>query len=414
MYAELISIGDELLIGQTVNTNSTWLGQNLSSLGVRVKWVTTISDEQKEILDAFDISLKRADLVIVTGGLGPTKDDITKHALTTFFETELVLNQDVLSKVEAYFSQRGRSMLQVNRDQALLPASCEVLVNNHGTASGMWFEKNGKVLISLPGVPYEMKGIMNEFGFEKIKNKFQLNSLYQKTILTTGIGESFLAELIKDWEDRLRGEGLSLAYLPSPGLVKLRVSSFKGLDEKSKVDQYISELVDAYPEYVFGEEDETLAFAIAKLALAYKIKIGTVESCTGGGVANAIISIPGSSEFFEGSLVTYSYDLKTKLANVQNETLNEYGAVSEEAVIEMANGGRENLNVDYCISISGIAGPGGGTEDKPVGTVWMAISTKEQVFSKKIKLGDNRERNIQMTIFAALNFLRLTILGKIE
>jgi nicotinamide-nucleotide amidase len=413
MLAELISIGDELLIGQTINTNASWLGQELALMGIRVKWITTISDGEKDIIDAIDQAFKRVDLILVTGGLGPTKDDITKHTLVKYFNTRLVMNQDVLNKVESFFIKRGREILEVNRQQAALPENCDVLLNNHGTASGMWFEKNKKVLISMPGVPYEMKGIMNDFGFSKIKSFFNVKGLYHKTLLTTGIGESFLASELSDWEKRLEEDGLSLAYLPSPGMVKLRVSSYNGLVDKEKVENYLYEVCDRFSEYVYGWGEDTLALVISDLALKHHLKIGTVESCTGGGVANTIVSIPGSSAYFEGALVTYSYDIKSKLASVSTETLEKYGAVSKETVIEMAEGGKSVLGVDYCVSISGIAGPDGGTEDKPVGTVWMAIAYGDGVVTKKIKLGDNRERNIQMTIFAALNFLRLTILEKI-
>ena len=413
MLAELISIGDELLIGQTINTNAAWLGQELSLIGIRVKWVSTISDGESDILETIDLAFQRADLIIVTGGLGPTKDDITKHTLVKYFETRLVVNQDVLNKVESFFIKRGREILEVNRLQASLPESCEVLINNHGTASGMWFEKKDKVLLSMPGVPYEMKGIMNDYGFEKIKSFFNVQGLYHKTLLTTGIGESFLAKELSDWELELESEGLSLAYLPSPGMVKLRVSSYEGVSDKAKVEMYLNQVKERFPAFVYGWEDDTLAKVVSDLALRYNLKIGTVESCTGGGVANEIVSISGSSAYFEGSLVTYSYDLKTKLANVNPKTLEVFGAVSEETVVEMAVGGKNVLDVDFCVSISGIAGPDGGTEDKPIGTVWMAIAHNDGVETKKIKLGDNRQRNIQMTIFAALNFLRLTILEKI-
>ena len=413
MLAELISIGDELLIGQTINTNAAWLGQELSLMGIRVKWVSTISDGESDILETIDLAFQRADLIIVTGGLGPTKDDITKHTLVKYFNTRLVMNKLVLDKVESFFNKRGREILEVNRLQASLPESCEVLINNHGTASGMWFEKKDKVLLSMPGVPYEMKGIMNDYGFEKIKSFFNVQGLYHKTLLTTGIGESFLAKELSDWELELEREGLSLAYLPSPGMVKLRVSSYVGVSDKAKVEMYLNQVKERFPAFVYGWEDDTLAKVVSDLALRYNLKIGTVESCTGGGVANEIVSISGSSAYFEGSLVTYSYDLKNKLANVNPKTLEVFGAVSEETVVEMAVGGKNVLDVDFCVSISGIAGPDGGTEDKPIGTVWMAIAHNDGVETKKIKLGDNRQRNIQMTIFAALNFLRLTILEKI-
>jgi nicotinamide-nucleotide amidase len=356
--------------------------------------------------------MKRSNLVIVTGGLGPTKDDITKHTLVEYFDTELVMNQEVLDRVEGYFVKRGREMLEVNRLQAALPKNCEVIPNYHGTASGMWFEKEGSVLVSLPGVPYEMKGLMRDLVLDKVVDYFKVKALYHRTILSTGIGESFLAKELEDWENRIHADGLGLAYLPSPGLVKLRISSYKGKEDEGLINSYINELVMKMPQYVFGFENDTLPGVLASLLIESNKTVGTVESCTGGGVANALVSIPGASVYFSGSLVTYSYDLKSKLAFVNPETLNNLGAVSEETVVEMAEGGRKQLGVDYCISISGVAGPDGGTIEKPVGTVWMAIAYEGKCETKKIILGDNRERNIQMTIFAALNMLRLTLLEK--
>jgi nicotinamide-nucleotide amidase len=406
MTAELISIGDELLIGQTINTNASWLGSELALQGIQVKWCTTISDDKKDILFTVDQALNRSQLVIITGGLGPTKDDITKHTLAEYFDTELVIDPTVLGKIQEYFRLRGREMLEVNTMQAALPKACTIIPNNHGTASGMWFEKNGSVLISLPGVPYEMKGLMKDSLLEKIRTHFNTKALYHKTILTTGIGESFLAETMADWENRIREKGLGLAYLPSPGLVKLRISSYKGEVEAPLIEQFFQEIEEKLPQYVFGYENDTLPEVVGRMLQEQGKTIGTVESCTGGGVANAIVSVPGSSAYFQGSLTTYSYELKTKLAGVNPQTLEKFGAVSEETVREMAIGGREELEVDYCISISGVAGPDGGTPDKPVGTVWMAIALEGECITKKINLGDNRERNIQMTIFASLNMLR--------
>ena len=412
MVAELISIGDELLIGQTINTNASWLGSELALQGIQVKWGTTISDDKEDILSTVDQALSRAQLVIITGGLGPTKDDITKHTLVEYFDTELVIDPTVLGKIQEYFRLRGREMLEVNTMQAALPKSCTIIPNNHGTASGMWFEKNGSILISLPGVPYEMKGLMKDFLLEKIQNHFQTKALYHKTILTTGIGESFLAETMAEWESRIRELGLGLAYLPSPGLVKLRISSYRGKIDAPVIQGFFEEIEEKLPQHVFGYENDTLPEVIGKLLLQAGKNLGTVESCTGGGVANAIVSIPGSSAYFQGNLTTYSYELKTKLAGVKVETLAKFGAVSEETVAEMAIGGREKLGVDYCISISGVAGPDGGTPDKPVGTVWMAVALEGDCITKKINLGDNRERNIQMTIFASLNMLRNVLLTK--
>ena len=412
MKAIIINIGDELLIGQTINTNAAWMGQYLNSFGIEVESSHCISDKGPVIYSEIDNALKKAEVVVVTGGLGPTKDDITKHTLATYFNTELVIDPTVLGKIEEYFRLRGREMLEVNTMQAALPKSCTIIPNNHGTASGMWFEKNGSILISLPGVPYEMKGLMKDFLLEKIQNHFQTKALYHKTILTTGIGESFLAETMAEWESRIRALGLGLAYLPSPGLVKLRISSYRGKIDAPVIQGFFEEIEEKLPQHVFGYENDTLPEVIGKLLLQAGKNLGTVESCTGGGVANAIVSIPGSSAYFQGNLTTYSYELKTKLAGVKVETLAKFGAVSEETVAEMAIGGREKLGVDYCISISGVAGPDGGTPDKPVGTVWMAVALEGDCITKKINLGDNRERNIQMTIFASLNMLRNVLLTK--
>jgi nicotinamide-nucleotide amidase len=412
MVAEIISIGDELLIGQTINTNASWIGSELSLLGIRVKWVDTISDSQQDIIDTIDLALSRSNLVVVTGGLGPTKDDITKHTLCSYFNTDLVINEEVLARVKEYFEKRGRKMLDVNIQQAALPRSCEVIHNYYGTACGMWFEKNGKVLISLPGVPYEMKGMMRDEVLGKIQNYFQAKALYHRTILTTGIGESYLADQIEDWERKVLDQGFGLAYLPSPGIVKLRLTSYNGKQDSVKIELLLKEVEDRFPTNVYGYEEDTLPQVIGKLLLEQNKTLGTVESCTGGGVSGAIVSIPGSSAYYLGSLITYSYDLKTKLAGVNSETLLKYGAVSMETVIEMARGGKQSLGVDYCISISGVAGPDGGMPDKPVGTVWMAIAHENGCETKKLALGDNRERNIQMTIFAALNMLRVILVSK--
>lgn len=408
--AEIISIGDELLIGQTVNTNASWLGQQFALNGIKVMNVTTISDDRKAIMDSFAIALNRNDIVVVTGGLGPTKDDITKTTLCEYFQTDLVINEEVLNQVTAYFEKRGRPMLEVNRLQAAVPKNCQVLTNKNGTAPGMLFFDNNKILISMPGVPYEMKTIFTEEALPIIRSKFNTVELYHRTAMVQGIGESFLADQMSDWENRIREEGLSLAYLPSPGMVKLRITSFNGEKDAEKVATYFSELEKALPKHVYSTSEESLAVTVGKLLHDRKETIGLVESCTSGAVTSALTSVPGSSEYVEGGLVTYSYALKEKLVGVNAITLIEKGAVSEETVREMADGGRKNLGVDWCIAISGIAGPGGGTEDKPVGTVWFAVSGKDRTFSKKFLFGDNRERNVQMSVLTALNLLRCEIL----
>jgi nicotinamide-nucleotide amidase len=406
MKAIVISIGDELLIGQTINTNAAWIGQELSKLGGSVIEGLTISDQAEKIIETVEYAINRADVVLITGGLGPTKDDITKHTLARFFNTELEIHKPTLEKITNYFTSRNRPMLESNIQQAALPKNCTILPNNYGTAAGMWFEKEHRIVISLPGVPYEMKGIMTEEVFPMFKQRFQLNSLYHKTILTQGIGESFLAEQISEWENKVRSEGFGLAYLPSPGLVKLRLSSPNGEIDKQKIEEYLSEIQLLLPEAVFGFENDTLPQIIGKLLKDRNLKIGTVESCTSGLLANQIVSVSGASEYFEGSLLTYSYDIKESLLDIKKETLLTNGAVSEIIAQEMALGGLKKLGVDVCISTTGIAGPLGGTEDKPVGLVWIGLATKNQVKAKRFQFGDNRERNIQMTVLSALNWLR--------
>jgi nicotinamide-nucleotide amidase len=410
MNVIVISIGDELLIGQTVNTNASWIGQEISKIGGNILEGLTISDKAQEILTTVEYSINKADVIIITGGLGPTKDDITKHTLASYFDTELEIHQPTLDKITTYFSMRKRPMLESNIQQAALPKNCTILTNNYGTAAGMWFEKNGKIVISLPGVPYEMKGIMSEEVFPRMKERFQLNSMYHKTILTQGIGESFLAEQLTEWENRVRAEGFGLAYLPSPGIVKLRISSPNGEQDKTIIEDYLSEVKNTLPEAVFGYENENLPEIIGKLLRENNLKIGTVESCTSGLLANQIVSVSGASDYFEGSLLTYSYKLKEEVLGISNSTLVENGAVSEIVALQMAEKGLEKLDVDICLSTTGIAGPLGGTYDKPVGLVWIGLATKNGVKARKFQFGDNRERNLQMTVLSALNWLRYELL----
>lgn len=410
IHAELISIGDELLIGQTVNTNASWLGQQLAAIGIRVVHTAVISDEEDAIVSAFDEAFKRSDLVIVTGGLGPTKDDITKHVLCRYFDTKLVMNDEILAHITSFFVSRNRPMLEVNRQQAALPEKCTPLFNRQGTAAGMWFEREGKVLISMPGVPYEMKGIFTEEALPRIQNKFPTESLYHRTILTQGIGESFIADKMSDWENRLRQEGLGLAYLPSPGMVKLRITAYKQ-EDSVKVDRFFDEAMSAMPVAVYGQEEDTLHEVVGKLLREAGQTVATVESCTGGGIAAELTSISGASDYVQGGLVTYSNELKQLLAGVKTETLKKHGAVSQEVVEEMAQGGKSRLGVDWCVAVSGIAGPIGGSEEKPVGTVWIAVAGPNVLWSKCFHFGNNRERNIRMSVLSALNALRCVILG---
>ena len=320
MNIELLSIGDELLIGQTINTNAAWIGQEMSLIGARIVRTTVISDTTEAIQSSLDSIDSNTDCIIITGGLGPTKDDITKHTLCSYFNTRLEVHLPTLKKIEDYFFKRNRPMLEANIQQAELPLNCVILNNNYGTAAGMWFEEKGKIFISLPGVPYEMKGIITEEVIPRLKEKFSLKSIYHKTALTQGIGESFLAEIIYNWENSIRSNNLGLAYLPSPGLVKLRITSYRGEEDKKIIDAYFDELKNLIPEALYGFENESLTQVIGGMLRTRKMTIGTVESCTSGLLASQICSISGASDYFMGSLLTYSNSLKISLADVSPVT----------------------------------------------------------------------------------------------
>jgi nicotinamide-nucleotide amidase len=410
MNVELISIGDELLIGQTVNTNAAWMGAEFSLRGGNVVHTTVIQDTEEAIIDAVDRALTRVDVVILTGGLGPTKDDITKHTLCKYFNTELEINRDVLEHVKSFFTSRGKEMLDVNVQQAALPKKASILKNDVGTASGMWFEQDGKVLISLPGVPYEMKYLMNRWIFDKLGKQFLMTAIYHQTMHIQGLGESFLAERIEDIENEMREENIGLAYLPSPGQLRLRFTSEVNPENKELIAGFMRQIEERLPRYVYGRGKEQLNQVVGELLASRKATIGTVESCTGGSLATEIVGVPGSSAYFEGSFITYSYDLKESLAGVSMADIKKHGAVSEEVVLQMARGGQKMLGVDYCLAASGIAGPGGATPGKPVGTVWIAIASPEKVIAKKFLFGDHRERNIRKTVLTALNLLRCELL----
>lgn len=413
MKVEVISIGDELLIGQTVNTNASWMGTAMREMGADMEFGTVIRDEEEVMRDAFDRALDRADVVLVTGGLGPTKDDITKHILCDYFDTKLVENSEVLAHVKAFFDSRGREMLEVNVLQAHVPEKATILHNEYGTAPGMWFDHNGKVLVSMPGVPYEMKYLMTEHVIPKLQEQFKLDKLYYRTLQTQGIGESYIAEKIKDIEDEIRNAGFSLAYLPSPGAVRLRISSRDTESNRAAIDDFIKRIEEMMPKHAFGYEQDTLEEVVGNLLRERGASVTTIESCTGGAVAATITSISGASDYFNGSFVTYSNEVKSQLVGVDPEILEdpEIGAVSQQTVEQMATGGRERMNATYAVALSGIAGPTGGTDTKPVGTVWIAVAGPNGVFSKKCLFESNRERNIRRSVLTALNLLRCEILG---
>ena len=410
MRAKIITIGDEILVGQTVDTNSTFIAKMFNEIGIQVTEIVSITDTKSHIEEAVDSAIKNNDFVILTGGLGPTNDDITKTVLTSYFNDELVLYPDILKRIQDYFKKFNKPFLEVNHLQAMLPKNATIIENEVGTASGMWFKKGEVNILSMPGVPFEMKALFKKF-LELIKKDYSLGDFYHHSIVVTGIGESYLAEMIKDWEVKCRNNGVSVAYLPSIGTLKIRLTG--NSSQKAFINQQLTELLVSYPKYMVGHEGATLEKVIGELLMANKQTLGTVESCTGGGLASKIISVAGSSTYYLGSIVSYSYLLKENLVDVQHDTIVKFGAVSEEVVIEMASKGRKKLGVDYCISISGVAGPDGGTEDKPVGTVWIAIATPDVVHAKLFNFGHNRSRNIKSTIMSSLNFLRLVLIKAI-
>ncbi len=403
IHASIITIGDEILVGQTVDTNSAWIAAQLNLLGISVREIISISDKEDAIKEALNRELTLSKLVFITGGLGPTQDDITKKTLCDFFNDELVIDVNVLSRIEAYFNSMKRPVLEVHRMQAALPKKAKIIENQLGTASGMWFKKDGASIISLPGVPYEMKGLMEQI-LPILKTEYPLGDFYHKTILLQGIGETTLAQNIADIETECRNSEIGVAYLPSPGIVKLRLSG--SALQKVKIENYLHQIQDRHVEFAFGQESDTLESVIGEQLRKSKLTVGSVESCTGGALAAKLVSISGSSDYYKGSLISYAYELKENLVGVDANLINTFGAVSKECVEQMAIKGLNMLNVDYCVATSGIAGPAGGTPEKPVGTVWIAIASKDGVSSKVHYFKHNRERNIELTVVYALNMLR--------
>ncbi len=407
MIAEIITIGDELLIGQVVDTNAAWMAEQLNLIGIGVGRIVSIPDEGEAIKEALLEAEQRADLILMTGGLGPTKDDITKHTLCEYFDTTLVINREVEADIKAYFKLRGRAMLEMNTMQAALPKSCKVIRNRVGTASGMWFEKEGKIMVAMPGVPFEMKKMMKDELLPAFKAYFNPGAIVYKTVLTQGIGESYLAEIIVDWENSLEEDGITLAYLPSAGRVRLRLMA-KGDDEEAltqKINKKVEELQALVPTYIYGYNTDKLEEIVGEHLRAKGVKLATAESCTGGYIAHLVTSIAGSSDYFEGTVVSYSNDVKMQMLGVEAGDLKAHGAVSQPVIEQMAKGALTRFNVDYAIATSGIAGPGGGSDEKPVGTVWIAVASKEGVRSKKHLFGDGRVRNIQRAANAGLHML---------
>jgi nicotinamide-nucleotide amidase len=412
MKAEIITIGDELLIGQTIDTNSAWIGSELSLAGFDVSRKVSVHDRREDILNALSDSEGRSDVIIVTGGLGPTSDDITKPALCEFFNTKLVMNYEVLDMVEKMMQRRNFPMNENNIRQAEVPEHCKVLTNAAGTAPGMWFEKGHSIFVSMPGVPYEMKYIMKEHVLPELKKRFTSQVIVHKNIMTYGMPEARLAEVLYKFESELPGY-IKLAYLPSSGVIKLRLTGTgenrEGLTEH--INDQVRKLYTCIPDLIYGEDEESLEMVIGRMLASGRLTLCTAESCTGGYIAHKITSVPGSSEYYTGSIIAYDNSIKTNLLGISREVISREGAVSEPVVRAMAEGARRIFNTDYSLATSGIAGPSGGTTDKPAGTIWIAVSSKYGTYAEKSTFGTDRLINITRFTMAALNLLRKQILN---
>lgn len=409
---EIITIGDEILIGQIVDTNSAWMGVELNKAGFQISQITSVHDDAEIIKSALDLALSKNDIVLLTGGLGPTKDDLTKWTLAEYFDSEMIFDESVLKNIEDIFRNRNIQINELTRNQALVPEKCTVIQNVVGTAPLMWFERDGKVVVSMPGVPFEMKRAMTYEILPRLSKKFQPSNVIHKTVQVYGIGESALAIQIADWENSLP-EYLHLAYLPNFGIVKLRLSGTgdDALQLEFEMNQQIHSLVQILGNSIFAFEDKPLEAVLLDKLKKKNLAFSTAESCTGGNIAHRITLIPGASEVFKGSVVSYNNDVKKNILKVSEDDLKEFGAVSQQVVEQMALGCNKMLQTDVCVSVSGIAGPTGGTDDKPIGTVWIAVANGKYVTSKQFNFGNySRENFIERTTMTAL----MMVLGSVE
>ncbi|MCY7411127.1 MAG: competence/damage-inducible protein A [Chitinophagales bacterium] len=414
MTATIVTIGDELLIGQVIDTNSAFIAQELGKIGVMVKRRMAVGDDKIEIIEALDEAKKLSELILITGGLGPTKDDITKQTLCEYFKSTLVMNEEIKLMVIDLFRKLNRPMPEINLKQAELPHNCIPIKNFYGTAPGMCFKQEGKMFFSMPGVPFEMKPMMVDSVIPVIKKEFKTPFIIHRTIHTQGLGESFLAEQIKDFEENFPAN-FKLAYLPHYSIVRLRITAIgeNEIELKEKVDSLEKQITDRIGENVFGYDDTTLEKTIGEILKQQHKTISTAESCTGGLIAHKLVSVAGASDYFIGSMVCYSYDAKENNLGVKKNTLDTFGAVSEETVREMVQGALRNLKTDYAIAVSGIAGPGGGTPDKPVGTVWIAVGNNEKIIAKRFQFARTREIIMEYTAITALGMAWRFLNGKV-
>tara|TARA_B110000285_G_scaffold86632_1_gene99281 strand:+ start:333 stop:1574 length:1242 start_codon:yes stop_codon:yes gene_type:complete len=412
MNAQIITIGDEILIGQIIDTNSAWMAQQLNANGIAVTEIITCKDDEESILSAVKRALSQVDLVLTTGGLGPTKDDITKKTLANYYGFPMAFHQPTFDIIEYIITRHGRTLTEAHRTQSWMPEGIQHLENQMGTAPGMWFEKDGKVLISMPGVPYEMKYIIKNQAIPAILNRFKTTPIRHRTVLTIGQGESKIAEIIEDFENDLAKDHIKLAYLPGLGKVRLRLS-ISGEDAAALdtlLDSKVAELKTLIPQYIYGFGNTTFEAALGDILKAKGLTVSTAESCTGGLIAHQLTTVSGSSAYFHGSVVAYDNKIKRNVLGVKAETLEEFGAVSEETVSEMVQGVLKVMETNYAIAVSGIAGPTGGTPTKPVGTIWVAVGNANEIRTHKLQLSKDRTKNIQYTTTFALNFLRQMVI----
>lgn len=412
MTASIITVGDEILIGQIVDTNSAWIAEKLNLAGIAIRKIISVGDEREEIHNALAECMEQDKLVLMTGGLGPTKDDISKKIIADFLGVDMVFSEPSWEHIQKFFEKLGRTPTRAHREQCYMPDTAELLYNKLGTAPGMWFEKEGTVLVSMPGVPYEMKYILEKGVMPRLHEAFQTWVIEHRTILTAGQGESWIAERLEEFEDQLPGH-IKLAYLPNLARVRLRLSA-RGQDReklRAELDEQVGKLKTIIGDLIYGYEKDQLEEVVGKMLKERGLTLATAESCTGGYVAHLITSIAGSSDYFLGSVIAYANEVKQKQLGVRRQTLNEQGAVSEATVREMVSGLLEHIPADIGISISGIAGPGGGSPEKPVGTIWLAVSNGKRTETCKLQLGKDRLLNIQYTGISALNIVRKFLLA---
>lgn len=418
MIAHILSIGDEILIGQIVNTNAAWMATFLNEHGIFVNQMKTIGDTREAIEEAIAIAEREADLILITGGLGPTKDDITKKTLADYFGLEMAYHEESYLNIVRIFQEMGRVADDRYKLQSFMPVGAQILINKTGTASGMWFERHGKIVVSMPGVPREMQYLMTNEVIPRVKTQFQLPTILHHTFQTMGKGETDLSDMLDEFETQLLPAHIKLAYLPDMMLGKIRLRlTARGNDATAlalELDRCATYLRDKLGTLVFGEGDTQIENEVGKLLSEQNATLATAESCTGGNISKRITSVAGSSAYYMGSVVAYSNDVKRRVLGVKATTLEEFGAVSELTVREMVTGTLHLLGVDYAIAVSGIAGPDGGTPDKPVGTIWVAVGNKERTITRRLQLGRERSRNVEMASSIALNMLRLLLIGKYE